>query len=69
MSYWEWMKNDFRRSIRRNKKLIESLAKKEVIETIILLTLLIILSWLWGFSCAFDSFDEYLEGLSEIFWW
>ena len=69
MSYWEEMKNDFRKSIKRNKKLIKSAANKKFIEMIILEILLITLCWFWGFSCAFDSFDEFLEGLSEIDWW
>ena len=69
MSYWEGMKIDFRKSIKRNKKLIKSLAKKESIEILILLILLMILCWLWGFRSAFDSFDDFLKGLSEIDWW
>ena len=69
MSYWDGMRDDLRKSIKRNKKLIKSLAKKEVIEIIILEILLIILCWFWGFSSAFDSWDEFLEGLTEIDWW
>jgi len=69
MSYREEMKNDFRKSIRSNKKLIKNLAKKEAIEIIILEILLMILCWFWGFSCAFDSWDDFLEGLTEIDWW
>ena len=69
MSYWDGMRDDLRKSIRSNKKLIKSMANKKFIETIILLILLIALSWLWGYSCAFGSFSDFLRGLSEIDWW